>query len=453
MKKLLSTVSAAAFMAVAISQPAFADSASDVAQLQKQVELLQQQVERLSSLVEKQSGKIAEQEKSISKVASSSAATKIDNVKISMAPSPKISSTDGRYEFQPFGRVHLDYAFFDDDKKDHGDNANFRRARLGFKGKVDEDWKYTFEMDFAKEDVAFKDISVKYTGLDFADFQVGHFKPYFGMDENQSSNYIQFLERASVSNAFARDEEIGAGFRSGHDNWSVAAGVWNEDGGTDSSATDDEAWTIDGRATFAPLNEKGRVVHLGAGGSYRVPNAGSDNVTFSSKVTGVGANLITTSAITNVDSSQIYNLEAAGAFDSFAAQAEYYIVDVNKQTGIDPSFGGWYAQASYLLTGETRPYDAKIGNFKRIKPSNPFSLKTGGTGAWELLGRVSNVDLNDQGAGVTGGELDDWTLGVNWYVNNNTRFMFNYINADTDNNAVVADDDPQVFTIRAQVDF
>ncbi|MFA7593686.1 MAG: porin, partial [Thiohalobacteraceae bacterium] len=61
----------------------------------------------------------------------------------------------------------------------------------------------------------------------------------------------------------------------------------------------------------------------------------------------------------------------------------------------------------------------------------------------------SNLNLND--GVVTGGEMDNWTLGVNYYMNANARLMFNYIGVDTDDNA--DNDDPGIFLMRAQLDF
>jgi phosphate-selective porin OprO/OprP len=43
------------------------------------------------------------------------------------------------------------------------------------------------------------------------------------------------------------------------------------------------------------------------------------------------------------------------------------------------------------------------------------------------------IDLNDQLAtanGVAGGKQTVHTAGLNWYVNRNVRFMFNYIHGD-----------------------
>jgi len=162
---------------------------------------------------------------------------------------------------------------------------------------------------------------------------------------------------------------------------------------------------------------------------------------------------ITTGAITNVDSVMVGGVEAAGVFGPLSVQGEYLRYDTERSSGSDPSFDGWYGQASYFLTGESRPYKGDVGNFDRVKPTTPFDIKEGNWGAWEVLARVDNLDLNDEGAGVTGGEMNNYTLGVNWYLRDNIRMMFNYVDVNTDDEAVVADDDPQVMTLRTQWDF
>jgi phosphate-selective porin OprO and OprP len=39
------------------------------------------------------------------------------------------------------------------------------------------------------------------------------------------------------------------------------------------------------------------------------------------------------------------------------------------------------------------------------------------------------LDLDDKDAGITGGILNDITLGVNWYLNPIVRVMFNYVHS------------------------
>jgi phosphate-selective porin OprO and OprP len=90
----------------------------------------------------------------------------------------------------------------------------------------------------------------------------------------------------------------------------------------------------------------------------------------------------------------------------------------------------------------------ETGAYSAIVPQRPFSLAEGGWGAWELAGRVSYVDLNDnftsglplagQPSAVAGGSQTAYTLGLNWYVNSNIRFMLNYVHADIDKNNLAA---------------
>ena len=449
---------------VLISGPVLASDQMTMEEIQAQLKQLSAQVQTLSNVVEQQNTVIQQQKVALEQQAQDSAAAianikpaaggVVGDVKISMKPSPKIESADGKYSFQPFGRVHLDSTQFSDDKKDHANNSNFRRARLGFKGKLGEDFAYKSEIDFGEEGVAFKEVTLAYTGLEHADVKVGHQKPSFGMEQNTSSNYLMFIERAAPTNAFTRDEEIGINVLGGGDNWSLAAGVFNEDAGNDDTGEDEDV-TFDVRGSVNLLGladaETDNVLHLGAGVSHRRPTG---NVRFSAKPAGDGDRIIDTGNFGSVDDVNVYSLEAAGVFGPFSFQSEYFTADVSRSGGnVDADFDGYYAQAGWVITGESRPYKGKKGNFSRIKPKSPFSLKNGGLGAWEVLARYENTDLNDAGAGITGGELDNVSVGVNWHLTNHVRLMANVIDVDTDSNAVVADDDPTIYNFRAQWDF
>ncbi|MCG8634202.1 MAG: hypothetical protein MI863_10265, partial [Desulfobacterales bacterium] len=75
------------------------------------------------------------------------------------------------------------------------------------------------------------------------------------------------------------------------------------------------------------------------------------------------------------------------------------------------------------------------GYFKEVKPDNPVS--EGGFGAWEVSARYSVLNLTDDD--VYGGDLKDITLGLNWYLENNLKIVFNYVHFDADNYADSAD--------------
>jgi phosphate-selective porin OprO and OprP len=146
--------------------------------------------------------------------------------------------------------------------------------------------------------------------------------------------------------------------------------------------------------------------------------------------------IVSTGALAGVSGAQVYSVEAAGNYGPLFFQGEYYWYNVDRGAlpGL-PSvrFDGGYAEASYALTGETRSYNSANAAYNGVLPANPFSLTGGGWGAWEIAGRISMIDLNDQLAtanGVAGGRQTIYTAGLNWYVNNNVRFMLNYFHGD-----------------------
>jgi phosphate-selective porin OprO/OprP len=152
--------------------------------------------------------------------------------------------------------------------------------------------------------------------------------------------------------------------------------------------------------------------------------------------------LIDTSSI-DADTAYVAGLELGANWKSFFLQGENFWFGVDRpstSTLADPSFGGYYVQGSWLITGESRRYEPATGAFQAPRPFVPFSA-AGGMGAWELALRYSHMDLNyRQGfAGlapfsdsVRGGEQSIWTLGLNWYMNPNVRLLFNYLRVDID---------------------
>jgi len=466
LKRSLLMLGTASF-ALCASNAAAAENMS-IEDIQAQLQQLAAQVQTLSKVVEQQNQTIKRQEAELTtqKQASAETAETLANiqpaagsidtsdVKITMKTAPKIESKDGKYSFQPTGRVHLDASFFDDDASDRSSNGNLRRARLGFKGKLGEDWKYKTEVDFAEEGVDLKEVALTYTGFDTADIKIGHHKPTFGFENNTSSNNIMTIERSTATNAFTRSELIGANLKGGGDAYSWALGVFNESGGN-SDTGDDEDISIDGRLTTNILawadNETDNVLHLGAGASLRNPTG---NVRFRARPVGDGANIIDTGNFGSVEDVAVYNAELGAVFGPVSLQTEYFTADVSRDGGnSDADFDGYFGQLGWFITGETRPYKASTGKFGRVKPNNPFDIRNGGTGAVELVAAYANTDLNDTDAGILGGESDTYTFGVNWHFTNNIRLMGNVVAIDTDENASVANDDPTLYNFRAQWDF
>src|SRR5258707_4613031 len=137
--------------------------------------------------------------------------------------------------------------------------------------------------------------------------------------------------------------------------------------------------------------------------------------------------LVSTAAIAGVSGAQVYSAEAAATYGPLFFQGEYFWYNVDRNAFAPlPSlkFQGCYAEAAYVLTGETRLYNSASASYGGIVPTNPFSLTGGGWGAWEIAGRYSTIDLNDRlgtATGIAGGRQTNYTAGLNWYVNRNAR--------------------------------
>jgi len=151
-----------------------------------------------------------------------------------------------------------------------------------------------------------------------------------------------------------------------------------------------------------------------------------------------GDRLIDTGAVGgNVDEGQMFGVELAGKVGPTWVMAEYAAVEyeLNGANGAafagNPRFHGYYISGGYFLTGENRKYVARDGKWHGVKVKTPFTAK-GDTGAWELLGRHSMMDLNAPASNIEGGKQQNYTLGLRWWVNNWVNFSLNYIHAAVD---------------------
>lgn len=383
----------------------------------------------------------------------------------------QFESADKNFKFKIGGRIHTDYTHSSNDHffragvpVQANDGAELRRGRLEFSGTFFKDWDFKAQADFADNEVGVKDMFISYRGLDFAKVNVGHQKQAFSRELQESSNDLMFMERSlmNVLNAPLVDRAIGVNLSSKGKNWTGQAGLYGEsiDANNDSL---DESWGANSRITFAPIDEKTRIVHLGIAGNYRRPSGSgqlfgpSNGVRFRHETSHI-TNLfpIDSGAFGNVDNITMLGLEANGVYGPFSAGGEYTHSWIGRRNGLDSlSFHGWYGEAAWTLTGESRQY--KEGKFHRVEPTRNFSFSKGGWGAWELATRVAGVDLND--GAFRAGEMTNLTAALNWYVNSNIRFMFNYdrILAIKDSPLVTASggkpDDLNTFMFRSQIAF
>lgn len=370
----------------------------------------------------------------------------------------KFSSDDGKFSTTLGGRIQVDAWSADKDSFDlYGKSGTeFRRARVFVSGTMYDVWTYKGQYDFAGNGTTMKDAWIGYNGFDAFKIKVGQFKQPMGLEELTSSKYITFMERSLPTEAFATSRRIGLGIYNHSDHWNWAASVYGQEEGDNTSNGGSEGYGAGARVAWAPMNEKGKVLHLGISGAYEEQNDSTLRWRSRMEAHGVDTRYLDTGSIPQPDTTSKVGLEAATVFGPFSLQGEYYLVsaETNAPGVSDPDFDGGYIFGSWFLTGESRTY--KKGAFGRVTPKT--TVGRGGWGAWELAARYSYVSLDD--SGFNGGEEKNITVGLNWYATKYVRFMANYVYVDGDPISEVTtggvpneDDKPSVYMMRAQIDF
>ena len=112
-------------------------------------------------------------------------------------------------------------------------------------------------------------------------------------------------------------------------------------------------------------------------------------------------------------------------------------------------FPGAYVTAAYILTGESHPYDRERGIFRRVIPHQDFQFGQGG-GAFEVALGWAFLDLND--SDIDGGQVQTFSIGLNWYLHRYAKFQINIIDALLDE-PTTGNSQAVIAAVRAQVEF
>ena len=381
----------------------------------------------------------------------------------------ELETADKQFRVHIGGRTQIDMVFFQGDSAfdnaggaRSSDAVNFRRARLRADGTMYGWIDWCVEYDFVNganvnlPAAPTEATVINTTGLTDAYFifkdvpfvgniKAGLFKDPIGMEHNTSSRYLEFMERSYIQDAFTGPANNG--FIPGvmiFDNWAGENGTWAS--GFFKNTTNPYSYGIGGgeyswasRVTYLPVYECNgdRLLHVGMSGNIRDLN--DDLIRFRTRPAlrngpGPYDPVIADTGTLIGDNQGMLGGELAANWGPLSLQGEFFGSWVTNTIGnAGPFLGvplgttyvyGWYAEALYFLTGETRYYDRKAGLFARTTPKENFRFGRG-LGAWQIGARYSKLYLRD--TGIDGGVVDDVTLGVNWYLNPNLKLQANYV--------------------------
>jgi phosphate-selective porin OprO and OprP len=386
-----------------------------------------------------------------------------------------IKSADGKFQIQPYGYFQSDYRAYKGDGAP-SDTFLIRRARFGFQGNLGTHYDYALLIDGAASNgISLRDLYLNIKPNPAFIFQVGQFKEPFAQEILTAVTNIDFVERSLASllypaaaTAFRSPGAVIRGDLAGGvmQYW---LGAFNGKGILTNNTTNEPE--IIGRLRFYPWKKKKDSLFQGFafGGSIgRGRSRGlSAEQSFGATLPDAAFNFFPSFRINGPV--ERYNGELTWVHGPWALRSEYdQLNQFRRAVGSETSDGlgfvtlpgvvakAGYVQATYLLTGEARPEN---GSPKVKAPFLGLEGAAGGHGwgAWELAFRYSKIQAKEPGIfipnPVTPGfvptfdsHTDEFTFGVNWYLNNWVKYQANF-NVDRLKDPSVTGQEPQNFFV------
>jgi phosphate-selective porin OprO and OprP len=365
---------------------------------------------------------------------------------------PTFADVNDNFTFKPRGTFQIDYAGYNERAGGYlyNNGTDVRRARFGFEGTAYKNFKWRVEAEYVKNSVNLLDAYVSYVINPKLSVTVGQHKAPYGLEANTSDAFNTFLERSMASNAFGAvgaERRVGLSLSYSSDKLNGAVGLFgSSEAVTRNATTPGEGYGINGRITWDPILDTGKIAHLGLSG-YHVTNFPANSLTLSERPNvRVDDGRIISAAIagtapvggapTGARAGNYFGGEALLVRGPFSLQGEYGHLSVDRfGTASTLKFDGFNVFGSWFITGESR--SVKNGVIDRLKPFDNFDPSTGHWGAVELAVRYDQLNLTDIGLSPLERTATSWTGALNWYLNPNAKISFNYIRFKGTNSPLV----------------
>jgi phosphate-selective porin OprO/OprP len=350
---------------------------------------------------------------------------------------PTFRSSDGFFTFKPDGRVLVDFTGTrgSNYQERNINGAQTTQARLGAEGTIGP-LGYHVEADFADSDLSLRQAYLSYKTRIFghtSKIYVGNFLKDLGTEGSTESARTPFMLRnaaAAVGEPVNSYFGLGSQLKVWGRNWHYSLSVSGDSPGRSSNGTSSDSVAYLTRAHWNPIKGGNGFLHLGAWYYYENISPGVASINNHPPIALDYNDNLDVSASSIADPTQDHGkgYELGGVYRNFWAIAEYARRTIDSSSAASVSRHGSSLAAGWMITGEKPGFSSHSGNWQPVKVIHPVSA--GGPGAFELAGRVDHYDF--LGA-PRGGKGISYTLGLNWYLNDWSRVMFNYIRWYTDN--------------------
>jgi phosphate-selective porin OprO/OprP len=378
---------------------------------------------------------------------------------------PFVQSADGNVRFDVGGRLQVDFDWAEEGARTLtgtplGNQFLVRRARLEVNGQFFRWIDLRIETDFTDS----QPLRDAYLDLKFVPefrLRVGQFKAPFSLEELTSDLHIDFVERSLV-NELAPSFDRGIMAYGSVARGIVSYSVGGFNGSGQNTSDNNGAKDVAARLVIAPFKTSENFWLKGLQVAGNVTWGDESNLPSAQGRTEARTpNRFVYFAAQQARGDRLrYGTDLAWLVGPAAVKFEYDIqTNERRELALDGGnlaklrARGWYASATYLLTGEEKRLSAPV------VPARPFAPIAGqwGPGAWELGFRYATLNFRSDdlvnffdgglspndliripGAARTGtaeNGAEAFTVGISWYPNAQTRLMFNSTTYRYDNAA------------------
>jgi phosphate-selective porin len=367
-----------------------------------------------------------------------------------------IRSPDGKFQLQPYGYFQTDFRAYSGDGVPP-DTFLIRRARFGFQGNYGTHYDYAVLVDGAATGQILRDLYVNARVKPEFQVQIGQFKEPFAQETLTGATNLDFVERSLASLLYP---SAATAFRSpgvtlhGDVSGGVMqwwAGAFNGKGILTNNTTNQPEFI--GRLRFYPWRKKKNSLFQGFafGGSmgFGRTRGLSNELSFSGTLPDAAYTFFPQFRLNGP--TQRYNGEMTWVHGPWAVRAEYdQLNQYRRNVGSEQSDAlgfislpgivakAGYGQVTYLLTGETRPENGtpKVKH-PFLGPETSAGGGSTGYGAFELAFRYDSIQAHEPGINLLNNPLtpgfvttfidhtDEFTFGLNWYLNYWVKYQMN----------------------------
>ena len=359
----------------------------------------------------------------------------------------RISSPDNSYRLRFGALLQLNGRFFTSgNDKNVSSTFYVNKARPILSGALGKYYEFQITPDFGQGKTSLQDAWLNVAYIPWAQFQMGKYKANVNLERLQSDPALAFIQRSQVQN-LVPNRDIGGQIWGSVFNKRVSYALALMNGVPNNTSSSDfdnnDAKDFVGRVFLTPFRPTENEWLKGLGFGFGATQGNEASTPLSSYKTwgqstwfSYNSGVTASGSRTRLDGQGYYYWRQLGLMGEYAQDDEALNLVAKGSKGILTSIThnftntGYMVQMSYFLTGEKASYST-------VKPLNPFDPINGGWGAFEAVGRVSNVaaatkqfQLGYVNPSKSANTETEFAVGVNWYLTNNVKYWFNYAYSD-----------------------